>query len=464
MIHLNDFLIKEFQNNKKILTAQFPKSLVGLKELAYNSFIKQGFPHTRLENWRHTDISKLLQNNYQHFWKPETENVDIEKLFQCELPEMDTYTVIQYNGWFMSRSADISTLDNGTIIGSLNKAMTHYPEIVEKHFGRIIDFENNPLQALNTAFTLDGIFIYVPDNVIVEKPIQIINIINSDKNTIVHPRNLFIVGKNSKITIVHCDHSLIHGLSFINSVSEIFADDNAFVDHYKMQNKDADSALFTTVNAQLEENARLSTNTLVLNGGIIRNNIKVKLNGQNAEADLKGLYLVDKSQHVDNQVFVIHEKPNCSSNQLYKGIIDDDAKAVFNGRILVQKDAQKTNAYQANNNILLTDTAQVNSQPQLEIYADDVKCSHGSTVGQLDPDAMFYLKTRGICEHSARMLLMYAFTSEVVDKITIEALKNRIDTLVKKRLRGELSICDQCMLHCNEKAPSFLNMDFKPLV
>lgn len=461
---LTEFILKEFDLHHELLTSHLPESIKILKQTAFDSFVQQGMPHSKMENWRHTDISKLLKNNYQHFWKPETGNVDIEKLFQCELPEMDTYTVVQYNAWFLSRSSDLTTLDNGTIIGSLYKAMQMYPDIVEKHFGACTDFKNNALQALNTAFFADGIFVYVPDNVIVEKPIQIINIINSEQNAIVHPRNLFIAGKNSKLTIVHCDHSLNHRHSFINSLTEIYADENAHIDHYKMQNKDADSALFTTINAQLQANARLSTNTLILNGGLIRNNINVMLNGKGAEADLKGLYLVDRNQHVDNQIFVSHNAPNCYSNQLYKGIADDNARAVFNGRILVQKDAQKTIAYQANNNILLADTAQVNSQPQLEIYADDVKCSHGSTVGQLDPNAMFYLRSRGICEHSARMLLMYAFAAEVVDQIAIEALRNRLDNLVAKRLRGELSICDQCMLHCNEKAPAFLNMDFKPLV
>jgi len=457
-------IIKDFEENKYLLFDNISKDIQSAKEQAFKNFLKQGMPNTKSENWRFTDISKILLNNYEHCWVPSSENIDIEKLFQCDLPEMDTYTVIQYNGWFLSRTSDLNVLDNGTIIGSLHKAMQKYPEIFEKHFGRYTDCEKNPLEALNTAFSLDGVFIYVPDNVTLEKPIQIINIINTEVNTIVQPRNLFIAGKNSKLTLVHCDHSLIHKLSFINSVTEIFIDDNAFVDHYKMQNKDADSALFTTINAHIEKNARLSTNTVVLNGGLIRNNIKVKLNGQNAEADLKGLYLVDKKQHVDNQIFVEHAASHCYSNQLYKGIIDDEARAVFNGRILVQKDSQKTNAYQANNNILLTDNAQVNSQPQLEIYADDVKCSHGSTVGQLDPEAMFYLRSRGICEHSARMLLMYAFASDVVDKIAIEPLRNRMDNLVSKRLKGELSICDQCMLHCSEKAPSFLNMDFKPKV
>ena len=461
---LKDTIIQDFELHKDILLNNFSDTIRDIKQKAFDNYLKLGMPHTKLENWRQTDISKVIQNTYNHFFKPPAANIDIEKLFQCELPEMDTYTVIQYNGWFLSRSADISVLDNGTIIGSMNKAFKSYPEILAKHFAHYTDTENNALQALNTAFALDGIFIYVPDNVIIDKPIQIINIIDAHENVIVHPRNLFIAGKNSKLTIVHCDHSVNHKLSFINSVTEIFIDENATVDHYKMQNKDADSALFTTINTQLEKDAKLSTNTLILNGGLIRNSINVKLNGKNAEADLKGLYLVDKKQHVDNQVFVDHASPNCYSNQLYKGIIDDEARGVFNGRILVRPDAQKTNAYQSNNNILLSDSAQVNSQPQLEIYADDVKCSHGSTVGQLDPEAMFYLRSRGICEHSARMLLMYAFASVVVDKIAIEALRNRLDNMVTKRLKGELSICDQCMLHCSDKAPSFLNMDFKPVV
>jgi Fe-S cluster assembly protein SufD len=193
----------------------------------------------------------------------------------------------------------------------------------------------------------------------------------------------------------------------------------------------------------------LKTNSITLNGGLIRNNVDVKLNGEYAEADVFGVYLMDKEQHVDNQVFIDHASPNCYSNELYKGILDDKGTAVFNGHILVRKDSQKTNAYQNNKNILLTDTARANAKPFLEIYADDVKCSHGATVGQLDNEAMFYLQSRGIKEHDARMLLMYAFAADVINKINIEALKIRIDDMVKKRLRGELSVCDKCVLHCS---------------
>ncbi len=442
----------------------FPEHVKQLKKTAFDAFQKNGFPHNRLEKWRHTDLSKVLDHDFECYFEPEKKHIDIEKIFQCELPEMDTYTVIQYNGWFLSRYSDLSKLDNGVIIGSLNQAFKDYPDIVQAHFGKYTDINSSAMQALNTAFAQDGIFIYVPDNVVVEKPIQIINILDAPHNAFVQPRNLFVVGDNSALTLVHCDHSLEHKLSLINSLSEIYIGENSFVDHYKMQNKDADSTLLTTINAHVEAASTIAANALILNGGIIRNNINVKLNGPQAKADLKGLYLVDKHQHVDNQIFIHHAVPQCLSNQLYKGIIDDQAGAVFNGRILVDKDAQQTNAFQTNKNILLTDEANAYSQPQLEIYADDVKCSHGSTVGQLDPDAMFYLRSRGICEHSARMLLMYAFASEVVQTIAIDALKERLDNMVTKRLKGELSICDQCMLHCSEKAPDFLRMDIKPLV
>jgi Fe-S cluster assembly protein SufD len=193
----------------------------------------------------------------------------------------------------------------------------------------------------------------------------------------------------------------------------------------------------------------MSTNSISLNGGLIRNYNHVKLNGRFAEADILGVYLMDKEQHIDNQVYVHHASPDCQSNELFKGILDDEASSVFNGHILVDRDAQRTNAFQNNRNILLTDRASANSKPFLEIYADDVKCSHGATVGQLDTEGLFYIRSRGICEASARLLMMYAFAAEIINKIKIEPLRDRIDDMVKRRLRGELSICERCVLHCN---------------
>jgi len=223
----------------------------------------------------------------------------------------------------------------------------------------------------------------------------------------------------------------------------------AHFEHYKLQNLNNSSTLVSTTVMHLEKEAHLESHFLSMNGGLIRNNTRIDFQGKDGTANVYGLYLMDRKQHIDNQVFVDHAMPGCTSNEMFKGILDENASGVFNGHVLVRKDAQKTNAYQSNRNILLTDTAKANSKPFLEIYADDVKCSHGSTTGQLDSEAMFYLRQRGIGEDSARMLLLYAFAAEVVSKIAIPQLRSRIEDMIKKRLMGELQICEQCVLHCS---------------
>ncbi|MBE0641111.1 MAG: Fe-S cluster assembly protein SufD, partial [Bacteroidales bacterium] len=362
--------------------------------------------------------------------------------------DLDTILVAQYNGWLVNKGETLSTMPDGTIIGSLSDAMQQYPGIFEAHYGKYADIDHDGLNALNTAFAQDGLFIYVPEGVSVEKPVQIINLIDLKENFFVQPRNLIVLEKGASLKLIHCDHSLRHKESLINNLSEFYVGEGANLDHYKIQNKDNSSTLVTTTFFHQEKDSRMSTNTIVLHGGVVRNNTSVKLAGQQAEANILGLYLVDREQHVDTHVFVDHAVPHCMSNEMFKGILDDQASGVFNGHILVRRDAQKTLAYQNNRNLLLTDKARIHTKPHLEIYADDVKCSHGATVGQLDPEAMFYLRTRGIGEHAARMLLMYAFAAEVIGKISIQALRERIDELVAKRLRGELTICDQCVIDC----------------
>jgi len=266
------------------------------------------------------------------------------------------------------------------------------------------------------------------------------------------------------MTLVMCDDSTNHQASFNNSVTEIFLDENAGFEHYKLQNLNNNSTLLNSTYFHQEAGSRLNTFAITLNGGLIRNYANVKLNGSGADAKINGLYLVDKKQHVDNRVFVEHAVPDCTSNELFKGILDDEASAVFNGHVLVRRDAQRTNAYQQNRNILLTDKATANSRPFLEIYADDVKCSHGATVGQLDNEALFYLRSRGICMASARLLLMYAFAAEVIGKMSLEPLMNRVDEMVKQRLRGELHICQTCVLHCaNQEKEIHFDIDLSKI-
>ncbi len=434
-----------------------------LREDAIQRFEALGFPDQANEKWKSTSLAKPLMLEYMHFLEPFEEAVDLEKIFRCEVPDLDSYVVTQYNGWYHSRNAAISTLENGMIIGSLRAALQAYPDLVDRHFGKYLDYQQDGLKALNTAFALDGLFIYVPEGVRVEKPVQIVNIINIKENIFVQPRNLIILEPGAELTLIHCDHSLKHKDSLINSVSEFYLGAGASLDHYKIQNKDSSSTLITTTHFHQEKESKLSSNILVLNGGVIRNNASVRLAGPYADADLSGIYLMDKEQHVDTHVYVDHAVPHCTSNELFKGILDDQASGAFYGHILVRKDAQQTLAYQNNRNLLLTDKARIHTKPHLEIYADDVKCSHGATVGQLDPMAMFYLRSRGIDPHNARMLLMYAFAAEVINKIKVPALRERIDELVSKRLRGELSICDQCILDCSQRRPVVFDIDLSTL-
>ncbi|TVQ12860.1 MAG: Fe-S cluster assembly protein SufD [Bacteroidetes bacterium] len=456
-------MINLFRENFATIVASEPKAITALRQKAIEVVEANGFPDTHTENWRFTNLDPLFHAPYRFDFSNQSRPFDIDKIFSCDVYDLDTFSITLLNGWYVYQNAPLTTLSNGTIIGSLAKAMEVYPELVEKHLGTTANLHQPGLAALNTAFFQDGVFIYVPEGVEVEKPIQIINIIDSAEPLMIHPRHLVIQEQGSKLTLVHCDHSLTHNVSLTNGLSETFLAKEATLDFYKIQNKGHNSAVIHNAFFKQKKQSNLSSHALILNGGFTKNIINVELEEPQCNTVLNGLYLVDSNQHVDNQLLVDHAAPNCQSEQLYKGILDDEATAVFSGKIMVRREAQKTLAYQNNKNILLTDEAKANAQPQLEIYADDVKCSHGATVGQLDPAALFYLRTRGLCERTARQLLMYAFAGEVVQRIAITPLRERIDQLVEKRLKGELSICDQCVLHCNTKEPTVFNIDVSKL-
>lgn len=456
-------LINRFENNRQDILNGDPEFVTRLRDQAIKDFEKAGIPGYPMENWRNTNLEAAINTDYFHELKRNNRKITIEDIFQCQVDNFETYLVSQLNGWYVYKEEPIRVLDNGVIVGSLREAFQQYPNLVEKHYGKYAKTQKHGLIPLNTAFAQDGVFIYIPDNVTVDVPIQVVNLTKSDENLMMFPRNLVIMGKNSQMTMVQCDDSIEQKDSFTNAVTEIFIDENSHLDHYKLQNKDDQAVMVNAYYFHQKDNSTLSTNTITLNGGKLRNDIDVTMNGQNCHSDIIGLYLMDRQQHVDNQVFVDHAYPNCYSNELFKGIIDDDASAIFNGHILVRKDAQQTNAFQSNKNIQLTDTASVTTKPFLEIYADDVKCSHGATVGQLDPEAMFYLRSRGICERNARMLMMYAFAAQVVNHIKISALQERIDNMVVKRLKGELSICDQCVLHCKDDRHIAFNIDMSKI-
>ena len=441
-------LIDTFEHNKDVIFKESSPYVKDLRKKAFDVFKEIGFPGKHLEEWRQTDLSRTLSRDFRHIIEPTLGDKDIRKIFRCKIHDFDTDQVSLLNGWYIAEGNALNKTSEGIIVGSLARAMQDYPELFEQHFGKYAEFDKNGFQALNTAFAMDGFFMYIPDNVVVDKPIQMVSIINYDQDLFVQTRNLIIMGKNSKLQLVHCDDSTNQQAILKNSINEVFIDEGATLDYYKLQNLNNNSSLINSTYFHQEKASNLITNSITLNGGLIRNYTHATLNGEGAGADVNGLYLMDGVQHVSNQIFIDHAKPNCYSNELFKGIIDDEASAVFNGHILVRKDAQQTNAFQNSKHILLTDDAKANAKPFLEIYADDVKCSHGATVGQLDAEAMFYLKSRGICEANARLLLMNAFAGEIINRIAIEPLRQRIDEMVKQRLKGELHICDTCALHC----------------
>jgi Fe-S cluster assembly protein SufD len=460
---ITDQLLALYQEHGGEIRAQATPLVNRLRQNAMARFREHGFPSTSQESWRFTNLEPLLSTEFVFDFENRSRSMDIDKIFTCDVYDLDTFSVTLLNGWFVYKQAPLTRLPDGTIIGSLARAMEVYPDLIDRYLGRAAKMERSGLAALNTLFLQDGLFVYVPEGVVLEKPIQLINIVDSKVPVFLQPRHLVIAEKGAEATLVHCDHSLTHKVSFTNTVMELFAEPGAVIDHYKIQNKGRNSGLVTSTYIQQKQDSRVHTGIITLNGGFTKNIIEATLLQPGCRSDHSGLYLVDSNQHVDNQLYIDHAAPDCTSDQLYKGVLDDEAKAVFSGKVMVRRDAQRTLAYQNNKNLLLTDDARANTQPHLEIYADDVKCSHGATVGQLDPEAMFYLRSRGLCERTARQLMMYAFAVEIINRISIEALRQRLDHMVEKRLRGELSICDQCMLHCNSKEPTTFNIDLSQL-
>lgn len=443
-------LIDFFENRKETLFDSCHPEVSRIRKEAFQYFLEVGLPDNNDEKWR----TSLLTKNYSEDYHLNIDSIPYDKsvneIFECEIHGFHAHVVSMLNGRYYNPEMDaLQKLDNGVIMGSMLVAQRELPEMFDTHFGKIADYKQDGFSAINATLFRDGLFVYVPDGVEVDNAIQLIKMVNREENLMINSRNLIVLGKSSKVTFMHCDDSVNHFSTFINTLTEIYVGENASLDLYKMQNINDQTSLLNNTYIYQERNSRSKVSVITLNGGKIRNELHVNLNGEGAETDLNGIYLMDKKQHIDNQVFVRHSVPNCYSSELFKGVLDEESSGVFNGHIYVARDAQKTNAFQRNNNILMTPQAKIDTMPFLEIYADDVKCSHGATVGQLDEEALFYMMQRGISRDNARLLLMYAFASEVTSKISIEPLRSSFEDMIKKRLRGELSICEKCVLHCS---------------
>ncbi|UGS21037.1 Fe-S cluster assembly protein SufD [Flavobacterium cyclinae] len=404
-----------------------------LRSHAIKNFENKGFPTKQEEAWKYTSLNAILKNDFSVFPKKENaiEFKDVKKYF---LHEIDTYKVVFIDGIFSSFLS--STTHDGLDVCLMSSALTKpkYKMVVDTYFNQIASKEES-LTSLNTAFSLEGAYINIPKSKVVEKPIEIIYFSTGNEAALmVQPRNLIIVGENAHVQIVERHQSLNSNPVLTNSVTEIFAQKRAIVDYYKVQNDVQTANLIDNTYIAQKQESRVAVHTFSFGGNITRNNLNFYHQGERIDSTLKGITIIGDKQHVDHYTLVHHAQPNCESHQNYKTILNDNATGVFNGKIFVEKEAQKTDAFQQNNNILVGDKATINAKPQLEIFADDVKCSHGCTIGQLDESAMFYMQQRGIPKKEAKALLMYAFTSEVTNSIKIPELKAKIAKLIANKL------------------------------
>lgn len=433
-----------FHANRSRLDEGSSNLLNRMRDIALKRFEKVGIPGFKNENYKYTNLERVFAQDYRYIFEYEKVDVDLNEAFRCDVPRLDTHVVLLVNGWYYAKNQPLENLPDGVVVGSLKQIANERPELVQDYLNRQAGLSEDPMVSLNTAFAQDGFFMYVPDHVVFEKPVQVINLMRSEDPIFATQRNLVVAGQNSQAKVIFCDHTMSACNFLSNNVTEVFVGQDSVVDVYTIQNQDN---LANSINSSFfrqRANSNLLTSVATLHGGLIRNNLKVEFAGEHAEANVYGMSFTDKKQHVDNFTNIEHAQPNCLSNQVYKNVLDEDSVGAFSGRIHVVRDAQKTNAFQRNNNVLLTDSAKMNTKPQLIIDADDVKCSHGATIGQIDEEALFYLRARGIGEADARLMLMNAFAHEVVQEIRIEPLRDRIDELIEKRLRGELARCHSC--------------------
>ena len=437
--------IKLFENNRELIDGPCTQKLNDEREEAFALFKDKGFPNLKDENWRHTNVAKKFETDYGMDLGRKARINDIKGSFTCDVPNLKTVRGYIVNDNFIVADKDIEKLPEGVVIGNINHVAEQHPTLIEK-FYNLLAQKGDSIVQFNTSFIQDGIVLYIPKNIVVEDTIQIVALLQTNVDILTNRRLLVIMEENSHASLLLCDHSSTDKKSLSIEVTEIFIGRGASLDLYELEETTESNTRLSNLFVNQEHDSRFNHCNITLTNGFTRNYIEVVLDGEGAETNINGLAIGDRKQHIDNRTLVEHKKGHCTSNELYKYILDEESTGVFAGKMLIQTDAQQTVSQQTNRNLCLTSCAHMYAQPQLEIYADDVKCSHGSTVGQLDENALFYMQQRGIPADEARHLLMYAFAGEVTDKIKLDALRERLHILVEKRFRGELNHCKGCSL------------------
>ena len=420
-----------FEHSSDVMNAQ--------RDAAFERFNQGGFPTRKVERYKYTDIQKLFEPDYGLNLNRLEIPVNPYDAFRCDVPNLSTSLYFVVNDGFYTQAHPKGHLPEGVIVGSLKEHATMlYNQLAGKDGDAVTD--------LNTMLAQDGLFVYVPKGVVVDRAIQVINILRSDVDLMVNRRVLIVLEEGAEVKFLFCDHAMDDRHFLATQVIEAYVGENAKLDLYCLEETHNKNTRVSNVYIEQQANSRVNHNVITLHNGVTRNKLNLDLVGEGAECSCNGCVIADKQQHVDNNTLITHHVSHCISNELYKYVLDDEATGAFAGRVLVKKDAQKTTSQMTNQNLTATKQARMYTQPMLEIYADDVKCAHGSTVGQLNDAALFYMQQRGISKKEARLLLQNAFINEVIDHMELEPLRDRLHYLVEKRFRGELNKCEGCKL------------------
>lgn len=436
--------IELFQENRALVERGSSGVMNAMRDRALESLKTYGFPSKKLEEYLHTDVSAWFEPDWGMNLARLDMPVDMAQAFRCNVPNLSTLMYFLANDSYAESHSASRVLPDGVIAGSLKEISDSNPELVSEYYGRLADLDKTGTAAFNTLFAQDGFMVYVPDGVCVEKPLQLVTLLQSKVDLLVNRRILVVLGRGAQLKMLLCDHALSANSFLSTQVIEVFAGQDSRFELYDLEETHTRNHRVSELYIRQDAGSWVHADSITLNNGLTRNSAFVTLSGRGASLSLNGAAIADSSQHVDNLTFVDHREPDCTSSELFKYVLDGQSTGAFAGKVLVRPGSQRTVSQQTNRNICLTRQARMFTQPQLEIYADDVKCSHGSTVGQLDDNAMFYMRQRGISEKEARMLLMLAFVAEVIGMVELDALRDRLTRLVEKRFRGELSQCEGC--------------------
>ncbi len=430
-----DHYLSEFARFGKGISRGEPSWLGALRRKALERFADLGFPTTRDEEWRYTSVAPIAKTPFRVAASRRRNGVSRRDLEHVLFGGPECTLLVFVNGHYAPELSHLLPLPEGVKAGSLADFLEREPALVEPHLARHARFEDQAFVALNTAFLKDGAFVHVPRMKVLSEPIHLLFVTTGNSAPPVsHPRNLIVVEEGSQAAIVENYVTLSGGAYFTNAVTEVVAGESSVVDHCKLQREGEEACHVCTIQSHLGRNSRLSSHAVTLGGALVRNDVNSVLDAEGAECVLNGLYLAVGCQHMDNHTFIDHARPEGTSREFYKGILAGASHGVFNGKIRVRKDAQKTDARQTNRNLLLSEAALVDTKPQLEIHADDVKCNHGATIGQLDEDALFYIRSRGVDEARARSLLVHAFASDIVERIPVEPVRTGLECELVTRL------------------------------